>query len=323
MAYITGTVTGSGINDAASGHKMLLAAFNTFVTTGLGSGQNWTIKRNAVATVVSTGTNIEYIWQAPGLSGAEQIFMGLKAYQDPTADYYNLEIGVFTGYVSGNSFENQAGSSPIVGATLWNQSIQYWFVADGQRGIIVAKFSDIYEMIYIGKYLPYATPSQYPYPVYAFGSLANIGLLTRYSADLWWSSSNTYLGISASTYNGSNYPTPYGYMILSGFKGTSISSFLRDPAGLWLMPDIYPYAGITQIRNTASLSSSSVGYYSLHSIVISDKSPNVYGEFSGLYYITGFNNAVENTIVISGITYICFRDRRLTGFNDFIALRLS
>ena len=293
MAFTSGTVTGSGNNDQYSGHKNLLMTFNTFVTTGLPAGQNWVVSR-AVANVVGIQQDYEIQWIAPGISGQEAIFLGIKTYQDATVDYYNFKVGVFTGYVAGNSFETQAGSSPIMGCTLWNQSIDYWFIADGQRAIVVIKILDVYESFYIGKYLPYATPTQYPYPVAIWASMPTAAYL-RYSDTT----------------------------LISGFKGTRANFVIRDVSGIWIQPDCYPYSSTTQLRNTTNLSTNAAGYYGLHSIILSNSTPNVYGELSGIYYITGFNNATENTIVLNGFSYMVFRDRRSVGFNDYIAVRLS
>lgn len=363
MAFEIGTVTGSGLNNSASGHKMLLAALKTFLETTLPVGERWIPQRslikptgtvssithsgatatvtmstapglavgevitingasdnlyNGVFTVVSvsgvtftytmsgtptsnaSGTLLldrelhEIIWKAPGMSGTEEIFTGIKTYQSATSDYYNFSMGGFTGYIPLNSFETQAGSSAVMGCTLWNQAIDYWFVGNGQRVIVFIKILDVYESFYLGKYLPYATPNQYPYPLAVWASLPTASA-TRYDST----------------------------SLVSGFKGSRANFAIRAADGSWVNPDCSPYNRTHQLRNTITLSTTTQGYYGLHSIVLSTSAPNVYGELEGLYYISGFNNATENTIVYNSITYIVFRDRRSVGFNDYIAVRLS
>ena len=49
----------------------------------------------------------------------------------------------------------------------------------------------------------------------------------------------------------------------------------------------------------------------------------MYGELDGIYYVPGFNSAVENTILVGGTTYIKIADNQGTGFNDYYALRLD
>lgn len=249
---------------------------------------------NASGSLTAVRNNLEVIWKAPGLSGLEEIFFGIKTYQSIASDYYNFKIGAFTGYVPGNSFETQAGNSTILGIPLWNQVIPYTLVANGQRLIIHAKVETMYETAYLGKYLPYATPVQYPYPVIAAGMLTSASA-TRYS------------------------DTSY----VAWFKGNRNNFRLRHVDGIWKTPDSNYSVVVKQLRNTNSDSDVTDGYYGLHSIVLSDSTPNVYGELDGLYYISGYNNAVENTIVVDGITYLVSRDAWRTGFNDYIALRLQ
>lgn len=282
MAYEIGT---------AAGHKDLLSKFKTFVEVTLPVGSRWTAMFSDLVS-----DNNEIIWKAPGLSGTEEIYMGLATYQDVTSDYYNWRVAGFTGYVAGNLFNTQPGFFGNYGCPLWNNSIPYWFVADGQRAIIFTKVQDTYNSVFLGKFLPYATPSQYPYPI-AVGGMLSSPSATRYSASYssWW-------------------------------KGATSNSFaLRFVNGSPIVPYILPFANTDptdNLRNTAPLSTDAVGYYGLHPLTLISVD-NVYGEIDGLYMISGFNNAVENTVVIGGVTYVVLRDSRATGFKDYVALRLS
>jgi hypothetical protein len=259
----------------------------TYIMTG-------TPAANATGTLICTRLNYEVIWKAPGLSGTEEIFCGIKAYHSTADDYYNFKIGCFTGYVPLNSFETQAGHSNIMGVPLWNQTTAYWLQTDGQHLFCVAKIENIYESFGFGKYLPYATPSQYPYPVFCMGGLTS-ATATRYS------------------------DTSH----VSGFKGARSNFQIRTAAGAWINPDVYPYMGTRQLRNTITASTTDDGYYGLHAIVLSDSAPNVYGELDNLSYISGFNNAVENTVVdADSKTHVVLRDVWRTGFNDYIAMKL-
>ena len=71
----------------------------------------------------------------------------------------------------------------------------------------------------------------------------------------------------------------------------------------------------TQVRDTG-------GNYSLTPVVMSD-SNGIYGELEGIFHISGFNNAVENTLVIAGVTYIVIQDVGRNGFSDYYALRMD
>lgn len=47
------------------------------------------------------------------------------------------------------------------------------------------------------------------------------------------------------------------------------------------------------------------------------------GELDGVYYVPGFDNAVENTVTIDGKQHVVFQDVARTGFNDYYALRMD
>lgn len=284
MAYEIGT---------AAGHYDLLAKLRTFLEGALPVAERWAMQWEDT---VSDYKGV--IWQAPGLSGTEEIYTGIKTYQSVSSDYYNWKINGFTGYVPGNSFETQPGRiANDIGVPLWNQSIPYWFVGNGQRCIVVAKIENVYESFYLGKFLPYASPSQYPYPLCVGGMLTSAAGM-RYSE---------------TTHT-------------AWFKGARANMAMRFVDGNWRTPQFLPFAGANTLRNTNSDSNVAEGHYGLHSLVMSENATgyiNNYGELDGVYFISGFNNAVENTLIIDGVTYVVLRDVWRTGFKDYLALRLQ
>lgn len=249
---------------------------------------------NASGTLAASRDDRECIWVAPGLSGLEQIYMGIKTYQSIPSDYYNFKVGVFTGYVPGNSFETQPGTAGVQGLPLWNHSIPYTLLANGQRIAFNAMVDYVDEPCYMGKYLPYNTPYQYPYPVLLGASLPT-PTATRYS------------------------DTAH----VSYFQGTRANCVLRFVDGSWRQPDLYPVSGTRTLRNSNNNSGNAVGYYGLHSIVMNEAAPNNFGELDGIYYISGYNNATGNTLTRDGITYKVVRNIWRTGFKDYIAMRLA
>jgi len=282
MPYETGT---------ASGHYDLLAKIKAFVTSTIimGAGNEWTVERDD-----TTGDNHELILNGPGLTQTEEIFVGIKTYQDVANDYYNFKIGGFTGYSSGDSFEAQPGSSGMKGVPLWDASIPYWLVANGQRIIVAANIEAVYQTFYIGKINPYASPNQYPYPL-AVVSMLTSDAATRYS------------------------DTAYGF----GFKNGDTNAFvIRDNAGTWVPAKTWPWQNdfiggdLESLRDTG-------GVYPILPIVVWETTPNHYGEFDGIYYISGFSMAVEDTMTISGDTYVVMRNAWRTGFQDYVAIKLD
>ncbi|CAJ0862053.1 hypothetical protein R77567_01612 [Ralstonia sp. LMG 32965] len=161
----------------ATGYLDLLNQLRTFLTTDAtltAAGQNWTeLATNASSYTVGQDTvDFETYLKAPGLSGSEAIYLNIRAYHYVAGDYYNFELRGAQGYNASASFVNQPGLSPAAYVPLWNQPIPYWFIANGQRVIVVAKISTNYESLYMGKFLPYGTPGQYPYPV-AIGGMTD------------------------------------------------------------------------------------------------------------------------------------------------------
>jgi hypothetical protein len=239
---------------------------------------------------VSTSNTREIILLGVGLTGLENIYIGFKTYLDVGADYYNIQVGTFTGYTAGNSFETQPGFY-LVGVPAHNARIDYWLCVNAQRIACTMKVgTPVYESFYAGKFVPYARPTQYPYPVFVGGSFAGAAA-TRFS------------------------DTAH-YFYVRGGLGTRAA--LRNNSA-WVSPYTYPYDSnlvvTTQIRDTNN-------EYQLFPVELFTAT-DLYGRLDGIYHITGFNNATENTLVISGITYVVIQDTWRTGHGDYYALRIE
>lgn len=250
------------------------------------SANGWQVLRYDAVSV-----NRELILKGTGLSGTEEIFVGFRTYQDSTADYYNLLVGVFTGYVAGNSFDTQPGKK-LSGVPAHNNRIDYWLTLNGQRIALAMKVgTPVYESCYVGKCLPYGRPSQYPYPVVCGGMLSGAAI-TRFSDTV--------------------HSMPY--------KGNRVNMALRSNDN-WVQVYCYPWGNdaltaTTQLRDTGNV-------YHLLPIELHDNTANLWGALDGIFYISGFNNAVENTLVIDGKTYVVIQDVGRNGFADYYAMRMD
>lgn len=235
----------------------------------------------------------ELILKSLGLSGTEEIYVGFRAYQDTGADYYNLSVAGFTGYVPGNTFITQPGYFES-GIPAHNLNIGYWMAVNGQRIVFALKVgTPVYEVAYAGKMLPFSLPTQYPYPLVIGGMLS---------------------GVPATRFSDTTQSTP--------FKGNRANFKMRFVDGVWTQVHTWPWssthiAGATaQIRETGTI-------YTLQPITLHNNSNGVYGAIDGVYHISGFNNVVENTLTIGGKLYVVVQDVYRTGFNDYIALEMS
>lgn len=240
------------------------------------------------------------ILKGKGLSGTEEIFVGVRSYESVGSDYYNISVGVMTGYVPGNAFDAQPG---LARNTIFahNTAINYWISWNAQKIAICLKVGGAtYESAYVGKFNPYCPPNQYPYPVVC---------------------SAMYDGTPAVRYSDTS--SNHGF----GYKGNNPRFDVRSPGGVWETPYTFPWiedrlsssntqtTAFGQIRDTG-------GYYPLTPVMVLS-SNGIYGELDGIYHISGFNNVPENTTTVDGKQHVIFSDRTLTGFVDFYAMRLD
>lgn len=279
MPHQIGFVDNSG---GVLAHYKMLATIKDFASL-----HGWQVLR-----YTTDVENHELILKGLGYTGEEEIFVGFRTYQNASADYYNLVAACFTGYVPSNTFDTQPGAC-LSGVPAHNQRIDYWLTLNPQRIALAMKVgTPVYESCYVGKMLPYARPSQYPYPVVCAGMLN---------------------GVPATRFSDTTHSIPY--------KGNRPNLRMRFNDGTWKAPECYPWnnpvlAGSTQQRDTE-------GEYTLNRIELNDSGPNLYGYLDGVRHITGFNNAVENTLNIDGVNWIVIQDVARTGFNDYYALRMD
>ncbi|GBL46213.1 phage protein [Sulfuriferula multivorans] len=309
-ALLNFTIT-DGTVDFIVGDQFVVAV----VASGMIAGERWVDDR-----WIDGATTQEWLTHAPGLAGTDAIYGGVYSSQDSGAPYYRWQIGANIGYVGGNDFFSQPGRLPagqnFPGVTLANTAMPYWLVASGRRLVLVAKVGTVYEAMYLGFILPYATPGQYPYPLFVGGSL---------TGSAGWLSSLTG-------------PDHRHFVDPGNFTSSSTSSMsrLRDTSGRWAI--FMNRSGTSEIYTTDTGSTSYydgslpalrealTGEYALLPISLKETYlgiSNVYGEFDGCYWISGFGNAAENTITIGADNYLVVQNVYRVGVADFWALKLA
>ncbi len=261
------------------------------------TSQGWT-----VLNYDTSGSTHYLILKGCGLTGQEEIFVGFIAYHNADADYYNIGVMACTGYVAENSYSTQPNAFTS-GIPANNNRIDYWLTWNSQR-IAIAKKVDtpVYESGYVGKFLPYARPSQFPYPICCGGMLS---------------------GHAGTRSSDTSHSMPY--------KGNRANFKMRTLAGTWYQAYTMPWGdvwitcgGSTQISPSPSAAMRDTGgEYHLTPVELYEPSANLFGALDGIYHITGFNNAVENTVTIGGKTYVIVQDVWRTGFLDYYAMRLD
>jgi hypothetical protein len=255
---------------------------------------------------------------APGISTTEEIFVGFSLHEDVGTDTYALGIWMFRSYNAGLGDLEQPGISTVVYLPIWNQPMQYWFVANGQRVTITPKVSTVYPSAHAGKYLPYGTPGEYPQPYYLAAPVATP--TTR------WSTTNE---------NNRNFwdPGSSAYMLMPGAGSwRAVQNFQQSgggESGVSSSNHVWPYAadsldGQVQTRYR-ELRENVDGTYWLKPLILMGTNPvsDTFGEIDGVYAVSGFNNASENTVTIDGIPYLVVQNLHRTARYYYAAIKLE
>jgi hypothetical protein len=286
MAYEIGFVDNTGTEGSA--HWQMLLKIKA-----VAEANGWTTLRYDNTLAVR-----ELIMKGVGLSGTEEIFVGFRSYESVVSDYYNLSVAGFTGYVAGNTFAAQPGYIES-GVPATSTRIDYWLVVNAQRIAFALKVgTPVYESAYVGKILPYATPTQFPYPLVVAGMLS---------------------GVPGTRFSDTAQAMPY--------RGNRTNCRLRFIDGSWLTPECAPWNNAMLMGGGTSGTDSRIwvtdaGYQLLR--IVMTTSQGDFGEFDGIYQITGYGpNATENTLVIDGMTYVVIQDVYRNTFDSYYALRLS
>lgn len=276
---------------------------------------------NVYASTVPTSTSAMdalfggkyYVMKAPGMSGTDEIFVSIAPYGNVTNDIYNWSIRGAVGYSSEGGSAGQPYSSGAKYLYLWNDPIPYWFIVNGNRAIVIAKVSNIYQTAYFGKYLSYFLPTQYPYPVLIAATCSDAGGR--------WSSAN---------YNYSSILNPgqWGscmYYIDGTWKEVCNRYEQNGSAeGYTSQVNVWPTTTLTPNSSLGNSLTWTDGGYTLLPLILNMESNvrNVLGEVDGIFWVSGHQNGSENIINVGGQDYIVVQDVYKTNRSDYMAVRL-
>jgi len=296
----------------------------------------------------------EVYFQAPGLSGTDEIYTGIRSEYDAASGWYNLFLNGYTGFDSGElDFFEQAGGLPGHGSAVsmetpmipcWNSSMPYWFAASGRSFRMAVKVSTSFESGYLGFLLPYATPVQYPYPLVIAGSL--LPVVSARTTE-WRYSYNSYRHSSMScpandgTGNLQDGGTLYIRTPDSTWRQVGQRATSSDPNTITrtTITDTFPYTvsgaylavwpscvhSTTEAQASLAYREALGGGYVMRPLIIIQRFPSsaVWGELEGVYSISGFSNASENTTTLGGITHVILQNIARTEVHEYWALALT
>lgn len=165
MAWETGT---------AANHNDLLTKLRTFAVANGWTSLQWEAPSGLGPAKLKL--------RGPGAGPTRQVFINIQTMADTIAPYYSWKMSGAIGYSPAAAEGLQLGEleAPCY-LNLWENPITYWFFVNDRRIIVVAKCSTSYMTAYLGFFLPFGLPPQYPFPLMVAGD---------YLLPVYWSNAN-------------------------------------------------------------------------------------------------------------------------------------
>lgn len=326
MAFETGTAT----NYQDFFDKLL-----TFLQTDadlVAAGQEWEVAWEAPG---GAANETDIVLRGPGLSGNDNVLVGLRLVEDVGADRFALHLSGMTGVLpAAVAFDEHVNCTPQVPLMFLDSNpMTYWFVANGRRFIAVAKISSVYEALYAGLFLPYAAPSRYSYPLFIGGS----SCLGNTPTD-WRSTHAAHTLFHNPYYYSPNPPQESCAWMLSpeGNWQRCVGSTSSTGAQVAMSPD---YFGDNEIGMNLTFTSSRYGYrdikdnmsacyggdYALTPIQMLQWTPTdqAFGALHGVFHVAGKGNAAENIITINEVDHLVVQNAFRTSVGAYLAIALE
>lgn len=350
MAYSTGTATN---------HTDLWTKLLAFLTTDsalVAAGQEWT-------TVWSHATLPELVLQGPGLSGTDQVLVGMSRRDDAlTVGESVIDLCGCTGIIpTAARFSDHVNSLPRRPLVFLDQNpMEYWFVANGRRFVVVIKISTIYQAMYCGLFLPYSRPEAYPYPMFIGGTRGfAVGTNAVASGVVSWRESTTdaYRQFTG-PWSVANSNATFAYDSPATMLGpdaqwregtysptNDVANLQRFIVGPRAFPRYFGAATSIDIAGSAYNSGGSYrwGYEDLRARIVPGLNgevplmpitlmsaidgpaplPVTYGILDGCFSISGASQSAENLITVGGTNHLVVPNVQRTGLNEYWALALE
>lgn len=256
---------------------------------------------------------LEFIGHGVGLAAADAVYIGIRCAETPASTIYTWEIQGQTGYASGNSFATQPGVSGNGFMAFHPTADLYWFVWNGRRAIAVHRASTTYHSMYAGFFLPYALPSEFPYPMYVSGC-----------------NTASYAHTSAVTATSAFFDPEAGqFRETDGTWRNIDNTTTSSGASVW---SIWPYdAQNGQRAWLDAMEVTAAGEFVLFPIIVlrsgdgttDPMSAEPYGSLDGVYGSGFFNGTAEQIVTVAGVNYMLVQNVFRTARANYCALKLA
>lgn len=329
MAFTSGTATD---------YIDLANKFRTWMTGTAG----WTQLAWTPGTLAGGGMVLSL--RGPGAASDKQVFVNIRSQHDDVNLFYSWDIRAAIGRDSSLPFGGQPGESTPTYLFLWKSAITYWIYANDRRFVLIAKVNTNYMSAYAGFYLPWATPAQYPFPLYVGassgfqqtynstrssnrmfcdpGGAENDSSTTDYNAakvrlpDGSWSRVCNHANVTGND-------APYGSQTTKPF----IWPFVTRGSYTGLGIRAWSYGGQTSSGISAddgmvdNLVATAQGErMMLPTYIMQGSKPSGFGALDGVYFPMGQGLTPEQTAVLSTRTFRMFNNVARSSGNDFFAI---
>jgi hypothetical protein len=330
---LVGTPYNNGIVSfevTAGGTPFVQGDFFTFTVTKVMGTEKWEVLEYT-QNFDAANNDICYL-KGPGSSASDEIYVGIRTVHSDATPYYAWMLSGFTNYVQGVSFYSQqgarAGSSVnIPWMLLDDQSMKYWFFANGRRFMGCIRVGTIYAPFYMGFPLVYGVPNSYPYPLVIGGSAA-YGTDGRYTTtserhrgwpDPWMDYRDGYatvgclMVLSGSWYTFGNY-TSEAYNAVGNNNCVWPGNHCENTAYPYWSNRI-PYLG----------DPTPDGAHPLFPLILCQDQleDNIIGEFQGAYFVHGDGVVAEDSISYAGDDFIVFQNTYHAAPHNHFAMKLE
>ena len=318
----------------ATDHVDLYNKLYTFLTANpdlVAANQQWTLAwshpdASYPFTPGQTGSDI--VLKGPGNAGLDEVYVGMRLNADTPADIFGIWFSGSQGVVSANpTFSDHVNSAPAMHMPVADYAMDYWFVADGRRFIVVVKVSTTFVAAYEGLFLPYATPQEYPYPMISSGCSLHA---KRWSDE---NPAHTHFcmpNLSRFDYQQGNEP----YEGYGSYPQNDGLLRVLSPSGEWVMfnnqyndyrvfPWSSPRGNVSYVSTQTSLIGGGQMITPATLVGEGSRLNGAIGVLDGVFHVTGFGNAAENLVSVAGTDYLVVQNMFRTNFTDYWALRLT
>lgn len=328
MAYATGIATSS----TDLWDKLL--AFLTTNAALVAAGEEWD-----VAWTHPSGPTSGVALRGPGTGGTDSIFVSMALTTTTGSDDHFIQFhGMSALNPSALLVAEHINVSPGVRIWLDSGAMKYWFVASGRRFMVITNISTVYEVAYCGLFLPYALPTEYPYPLFIGGSSSASSEVTS-----WRSTVDAHAAFPFSPYAGTGVNRASGYILGANGGWMNAPSQNINSAQACIGPYRYQEydvdGGNRFLLSALGIGNTTPGYDSIRSrhmmsyggvfpvepitLIQTNNSMQMFGVLDGCYVCPGVGNAAENTVQIDSVDHLVAQNVFRSTTSTYMAIRLE